>query len=112
MKIHGSEERGGAEAEREASGLEKEQGKRNLNRVKANRESKILMIRHKAMKRSVNKMQKRNSREGSQRRAKEQEKAKDVKDGATDQPVALEEDCSHTQGGLLLYLFVGLLMVH
>ncbi len=76
-----------------------------MDKVKENKESKLRMIRNKAIKRWENKMQKTN-RERSQRSVKKGEKAEDFEDGTTDQPVALEGD-SDVQGEFSLhYLFI------
>lgn len=101
MKICGSEESREAEAEIEASDLEQEEEKKNMYRVKEDKESEVQMIGHKALKTGVNELQRRNSGEGSQRSVN---KAKDFKDGTT---VALEDDCSDIQGGFSsYYLFI------
>lgn len=85
------------------TGLQKEEEKKNMNEVK---ENKIQMIRHKAVRRRENKMHRKDSGEGSKRSVKTGATDKDFKDGITDQPVALEEDCSNIQGGFSLhYLF-------
>lgn len=95
MKIRVSDESREADAESKASGLEKE----DINEVKGNEESETQMIRNKAVKRWANKMQKRDGGEDTQ--------AKDFKDGTTEQPVALMEDCLNIQGGFSLhYLFL------
>ncbi|KAG8005778.1 hypothetical protein GBF38_001762 [Nibea albiflora] len=94
MKIHVSDESREAEAESEASGLEKE----DVNGVKGNEESKIQMIRDKAVKRWANKMQKRDGGEDTRRSERRGKKARDFKDGTTMQPVALMEDCLNIQG--------------
>lgn len=104
MKIHGGDE--SREAEAESEGLEKDEEKKNMNKVKENKESKTHTIRNKATKRWENKLQKTYSREWSQRSVKKGEKARDLEDGTTGRPAALEKD-SDDQGEFSLhYLFI------
>ncbi len=103
MKIHGSGESREAQAASEASGLEREEGKKNLNKIKENKECKK-SIGHKATKRWTKKMQR---GEESQRSLKKAKKAKCFEDNSTDQPMAFQDDCSGIQGGLLIcYLLI------
>lgn len=98
MKIHGGAESRVAQAENIAPKSEEEE-KKNTFRVKVNKRSEIRMTGHKAMKRWVSKMQRKNSGEGSQISVN---RAKDFKDDTT---VALEDDCSDIQGGFSSYFF-------
>lgn len=65
------------------------------------------VIREKTSKRWENKMQKEG---GLPRSVKKGEKNRHFKDGATDQPVAVEEDCSDIQGEFFLYFLFNLIV--